>query len=318
MMAAPCKRNLVIALPRDAAEACATLEYTRDVLARAGDMVTLLHVRLADMTVKTAVPFQAVEEPLSGLADDVLLGNDEQSVAVVLQAASSLGNKASSMTLLKLRSPLRITDALMSYITSLTDGQRDNMLLIFGSHTAASDPATWRYASRTTLDVAAVSPVPVVIVRGASRATNCGRRFVVLAVDGRAPTSTLLVKWACANVLSPTDTVLLCHMPTAADDEATKQELALCDKMLLSFTAQGGKAITGHPLGSDFDVRDALVDLGQSGVAGISDGPPHLLVLAGRGPSALKRAAPLGSVCQYMLCNADCPMAVVPPLALAQ
>ena len=269
-----------------------------------------MHVRLADLTAAHRdTPVDAVEEPLSALADDVLLG-DERSTASVIAAASGMG-----ATLVKLRTPLPILYALLSYMTTLSDGAPS--MLVLGSHTAATNPQAWTFASRTTHDAAALSPLPVVIVRDAPSAG--GGRFMVVAVDGRAPTSALLVKWACANVLRPEDTILLCHKPDAAGtkDEA-KDQVQRCSQMLDAFVGSKGKAVTTHELSSEYAVQDSLVDLAQSGVPGVWDGPPHMLILASRGPGALKRAAPLGSVCDYVVRHAACSLAIVPPPALVE
>lgn len=304
-------RHLLVALPRDANEALATLNYTRDCLRKGGDVVTLVQVRLADLTAAHLhAPFAAVEEPLSALADDVLLGD----AASVITAANEVGATA----LVKLRTPLPILYALMSYLISLGDDDPRGVpaMLVMGSHTAATNPQAWTFASRTTHDAAALSPLPVVIVRDAP--STAGGRFMVVAVDGRAPSSSLLVKWACTNVLRPDDSILLCHKPDAAGILTLKDEVQRCSQMLEAFVGPKGKAITNHELSSEYAVQDALVDLAQSGVPGIWDGPPHMLILASRGPGALKRAAPLGSVCEYVVRHAQCSLAVVPPPALAQ
>jgi nucleotide-binding universal stress UspA family protein len=311
MAASARTRHLLVALPRDAAEALATLNYTRDYLRKSGDAITLVHVRLADITAAHLdAPFSAVEEPLSALADDVLLGD----AASVIAAASEAGAK----TLVKLRTPLPIFYALMSYTTCLSDDDPRGVpsLLVMGSHTAATNPQAWTFCSRTTHDAAALSPLPVVIVRDAP--STAGGRFMVVAVDGRAPSSSLLVKWACANVLRPKDTILLCHKPDAAGILALKDEVQRCGQMLEAFVGTEGKAITNHQLSSEYAVQDALVDLAQSGAPGVWDGPPHMLILSSRGPGALKRATPLGSVCAYVVRHAQCSLAVVPPPALAQ
>ena len=86
-------------------------------------------------------------------------------------------------------------------------------------------------------------------------------------------------------------------------------------KALSDFSAGGGGSATVAELATAFDARDALVDLAETGVAG-GAGPPDLLILASRGPAALKRAA-LGSVCAYVIAHAPASLCVVPPPALA-
>ncbi len=333
-------RNILVALPRDAAEAAATLSWVRGNLAREDDSTmtsfTLLHVRRADLTAAQAAPFAPVEEPVNSLLDDCLLGADEESGKAAMRAAQALGSNA---RLVKLRSSLPIIDALMAYVTQFSGADA----LVMGSHTAAKDAAAWyvherhghhpqlltcsycrRMASHTTTDVAALSPVPVFIVRSAAQAAAAAApaqapsdaRFVVIAVDGRAPSSSLLVRWATSNILRSNDTVLLCHKPTGEHEKDAAAEVDKCSAMLRDFVAPGGgTAITDAAFTSAFDVRDALVDLAQSGVAGIAGGPPSLMVLASRGPSALKRAA-LGSVSSYVVQHAACSLALVPPPAL--
>jgi nucleotide-binding universal stress UspA family protein len=179
----------------------------------------------------------------------------------------------------------------------------------------------------TTADIAALSPVPVFIVRcgGSGARAADAPRLVAIAVDGHAPATALLARWAIAHALRPSDAVLLCHakpppghMGVDAEAAAADERAATIDaaaKALSDFTAGGGGSATVAELATAFDARDALVDLAETGVAG-GAGPPDLLILASRGPAALKRAA-LGSVCAYVIAHAPASLCVVPPPALA-
>jgi len=307
-------RHVLVALPRDATEAAVTLRWVAANLSPESDAYTLLHVRQADLTAAHAAPFAPEEEPVSSLASEVFLGTEDDAVADAVEAARALGP---STRFLKLRSPMRVIDVLMAYVASLPEDHKADTLVL-GSHTAAANAQGWRAASHVSTDIAATSPIPVFLVRSKAPPPDVEppRRFVVIAVDGRKPTSTLLVRWATQHVLRPSDTVLLCHKPTG--DKAAVEEVEACADALriaTRFTEGQGTALTDSAFTSGFDVRDALVDLAQSGVAGVADGPPVLMVLASRGPAPLKRLA-LGSVCAYVVQHAACSLAVVPPPAL--
>jgi nucleotide-binding universal stress UspA family protein len=183
--------------------------------------------------------------------------------------------------------------------------------------------------------VAALSPVPVFIVRGAAleppaaaeaEGAAAGQRFVAIAVDGASPGSALLTRWAVTHALRPSDAVLLCHKapPPARDAAAAaaaEAEVRRCADLLTTYFSEqasaGGRLVDGTHFASEFDVRDALVDLSESGIAGGPPGPPALLILGSRGPAALKRLA-LGSVAAYVVRHADCALALVPPIALLE
>ncbi len=178
-------------------------------------------------------------------------------------------------------------------------------------------------ASRTSLDVALLCAVPLFIVRPGSAAAAdadaagvpARRRLVAIAVDGRAPTSALLARWARAHVLRADDDVLLCHVPPHAHpleaEAATERAAAVA-----AAAAELGPGVRVAAIASAFDARDALVDLAESGLAQAgSPEPPHLMLLASRGPAALRRAA-LGSVSAYAVAHAPCALGLVPPTAL--
>ena len=58
-------RHFLVAVPRDAAEATQTMRWATDNVLRAGDCVTLLHVRLADFSMPKArdrSPYSVVYE----------------------------------------------------------------------------------------------------------------------------------------------------------------------------------------------------------------------------------------------------------------
>jgi hypothetical protein len=128
-------RHLLVALPRDAAEAAATLAWVGEHLRREGDAFTLLHVRPADITAPSPAPFLPVDVPLDALADDCLAGDDAEGAAAATAAATALGE---DVAVVKLRSPLpRIVDALMAYIAALP-AERAASALVLGSHEAAA------------------------------------------------------------------------------------------------------------------------------------------------------------------------------------
>ena len=75
-----------------------------------------------------------------------------------------------------------------------------------------------------------------------------------------------------------------------------------------------GGAVTVRRLGPHSDVRDALVDITETGLDA-AQGPPALLVLGSRGAAArsLKRLV-LGSTADYVVRAAAAPLCIVPPL----
>jgi hypothetical protein len=128
-------RHIVVALPRDAAEAAATLAWVGEHLRREGDAFTLLHVRPADITAPSPAPFLPVDVPMDALADDCLAGDDAEGAAAATAAAKALGE---DVAVVKLRSPLaRIVDALMAYLAALP-AERAASALVLGSHEAAA------------------------------------------------------------------------------------------------------------------------------------------------------------------------------------
>ena len=239
---------------------------------------------------------------------------------IVLQAATG-GDRT---ILIKVRTPLRVVDALVEYISSLLDGDKADAL-IMGSRLSACAPEHKRNAQMygaTTDDINALVPIPVYLVRCRTQPPSTpgatSGRSVVIAVDGRTPTSLLLTKWALANALRVSDSVRLVHMPASGSipkasaeaesgTEAVEGVLSSCKAAL----TEGGVKDVRPEVRSDRleDARDALVDLSEAGDA------PELMILASRGPSALKRAT-LGSVCSYVVMHASCSLAIVPPLAL--
>ena len=105
------------------------------------------------------------------------------------------------------------------------------------------------------------------------------------------------------------------------------------------FVGSGGAVATNVLTEAEavLDARDALVDLAESGRV-------QLLIMASRGPSALKRCAAahfrfarrkasssaahltrmhyrrasMGSVCSYVIQHAQIPLVIVPPLSLVE
>ena len=220
-----------------------------------------------------------------------------------------------------------MVDALISYLSSLGEGEEASALVL-GSHLAACSPEHKRLAAAagpTSDDINALVPIPVYLVRcraqipptpGAGGPSEGGGRSVVIALDGRTPTSLLLCKWALANALRPGDCVRLVHMPSGLIPKpSAESEGGDVDGVLSACKAaleEGGVKDVRLEVLRDWleDARDALVDLSEAGDA------PALMILASRGPSALKRAT-LGSVCSYCVQHAACSLAIVPPLALA-
>jgi hypothetical protein len=152
-------RHLAVALPRDAAEAAATLRWASRLVAP-GDALTLLHVRPADVTAApsttpgAASPLAAlapVEMPLDALATETLSG-DAAAASDAAQAAQALARAAGSEPrLLKLRTELRIADALLAFLAAGDDaayGGRAPDALIIGSHEAAATPEDPRCVHR--------------------------------------------------------------------------------------------------------------------------------------------------------------------------
>jgi hypothetical protein len=132
-------RHVLIALPRDAAEAAATLRWTCAHVKRDDDdLFTLLHVRLTDFTSPAPAPLLARDEPLSALGGEFLSGTSrDEDLSAALDAAKALGPEA-KVRLVKLSSPLRVLDALVAYMEALPEAERAEALVL-GSHKAARD-----------------------------------------------------------------------------------------------------------------------------------------------------------------------------------
>ena len=144
------RRHLAVALPRDAAEAAATLRWALRLVAP-GDALTLLHVRPADVTAPPAAPgasplaaLAPQELPLDSLATDALAGGDANAARDAAQAVEQLARAGGfEPRLLKLRTELRIADALLAFLAAGDDAQhagRAPDALILGSHEAAAAP----------------------------------------------------------------------------------------------------------------------------------------------------------------------------------
>jgi hypothetical protein len=143
-------RHLVVALPRDAAEAVATLRWTLQRLAAPGDAITLLHVRPAESTAPPPPPgasplaaLAPLDLPPDALASDALAGSDAacaEAARVAAQLARACGFEP---RLLKLRTPLRIADALLAFVAAGDEAQHGGRVpdaLVLGSHEAAAAP----------------------------------------------------------------------------------------------------------------------------------------------------------------------------------
>ena len=129
-----------------------------------GDALTLLHVRPADITAAppttpgvAASPLAAlapVEMPLDALATDTLSG-DPAAASEAAQAAQALARAAGfEPRLLKLRTELRIADALLAFLAAGDDvayGGRAPDALIIGSHEAAATPEDPRCVHRGSI-----------------------------------------------------------------------------------------------------------------------------------------------------------------------
>jgi hypothetical protein len=177
-------------------------------------------------------------------------------------------------------------------------------------------------ASRTSVEVATLSPVPVFVVRragGERAAANNG--WVAVAADGRAPASALLARWAARHMARTGMAAVLVHIPPPHDareaPEAAADREAAVAEAHAALRCGGFEHVTLAPIATSFDARDTLVDLAAGGVVGGPPGPPDLLVLATRGPAPLRRAA-LGAVAAYVVQHAPCALCLVPPPALAQ
>ena len=151
-------RHVVVALPRNAAEAAATLRWTLQRLAAPGDALTLLHVRPAESTApppppgaSPLAPLAPLELPLDALPSDALAGGDA-AAAEAMQAATQLASATSFQPrLLKLRTQLRIADALLAFVAAGKDAQHGGRapdLLVLGSHEAAAAPEDPRCVPR--------------------------------------------------------------------------------------------------------------------------------------------------------------------------
>lgn len=172
-------------------------------------------------------------------------------------------------------------------------------------------------ASRTSVEVATLSPVPVYVVRRAGGARPAAENggWVAVAADGRAPASALLARWAARHVTRPRQAAVLAHVAPHGASESPEVEASL--NAAADALRSSGARVTLARVATAFDMRDALVDLAGSGVQGGPPGAPDLLVLATRGPAPLRRAA-LGAVAAYLVQHAPCALCLVPPPALAK
>ena len=136
-------RHLLVSLPRDAEDAARTMSYVAENVARTDDRVTLLHVRQADLTSATPLAYDAKEEPLGSLAEDLLIGSSDEAASTATDAAAAIQRAtgaADRVRLVKLRSPLRVIDALVAYINSLSDNKNKADALVMGSHVHSCPP----------------------------------------------------------------------------------------------------------------------------------------------------------------------------------
>ena len=122
-----------------------------------------------------------------------------------------------------------------------------------------------------------------------------------MALDGRKPDSEIIATWAINNVLSPTDSVLVCSSMSSIHSGDAAAEISRCAK-LLSDHVKGSCAFE-KKLEASEDVRDALCDFCESE-------HPTLLVM-GSGSSKLRRKI-LGSVSTYVVHHGKAPLAIVP------
>ena len=314
IMAAPAPaRRVLVAVGRDAADAARTLRWSAAHVARAGDRVSLVHVRAPEVLAAAATPVVEVAVPAATLPNAVW-GADKAAADDVAEALKMLQAAASAVDAVELRSMLRVSDAILSYIRFLPAEEKADAL-VMGSHGARYvGSALWK-VPHASLDIAAGNTAcAMFFLRGEPAELPPGTaRFVALSLDGASPASSLLTRWAIANALRPVDTVIIVNKNAAADPKVD-DEIHRCEQLLSSYLTSGGGSVATYAVPPARDVRDQLVDLSETGLDA-RVGPPELLVMGTRGESArsLKRLV-LGSTAEYVVKTSACPLCVVPPL----
>jgi hypothetical protein len=226
----PAARRVLLAFSRDAADAARTLRWARAHVVRPDDRVTLVHVRSLSLLAPAATPVVELAVPLAslpgawappGAAGEPGGGGSADALSAVDEELKALHAAAYTVDAVELRTVLRVSDALLTYLRFLPAAEKADAL-VMGSHGARYvGTALWK-VPHASLDVAAGNTVcPLFLVRvtdeAAAAAAATGARFVVIALDGAAPSSSLLTRWAIANALRPTDTVVVVNKGASGD-----------------------------------------------------------------------------------------------------
>jgi len=214
-------RRVLVAVSPDASDAARTLRWAAATAVRTGDRVSLVHVaRPPEALAAAATPLLEVALPAASLPTHIW-GRDASSgtAADVIEALKALQAAAASVDAAELRSVLRPSDALLSYVRFLPAEEKADVL-VMGSHGARYvGSAIWK-VPHASLDVAAGNTAcAMFFLRGDASAVGdaSAGRFVAIALDGAAPASTLLARWAIVNALRPNDTAVIVNQNVAAD-----------------------------------------------------------------------------------------------------
>ncbi len=248
----PAARRILIAWSTDWTDVARTLRWSLQHVLRGDDRVTLVHVRATDALLPAAVPLVEVAVPLHTLLAAWHAGDTGPSSKAVAAALEALRADAAQLDAVELRTTLRVSDALLTYLRYLPAHERASAL-VMGSHGARNVGAALWKVPHASLDVAAGNTLcPLFLARPRDEATldvaghpewaprlgggggggggqaqavpptggTTSARSVVLALDGAAPSSSLMTRWCIENALKAGDEVTVVNRCGSEHDAA--------------------------------------------------------------------------------------------------
>jgi nucleotide-binding universal stress UspA family protein len=168
-MAAPSPaRRVLVAVGPSAADAVRTLRWAAAHVARPSDRVSLVHVRVPELLAAAATPVVEIALPAHQLPSHVFgtVRKDAPpeeagpaAAAAVMDALKALQAAAGAVDAVELRSTLRVSNAILSYIRFLPAEEKADAL-VMGSHGARYIGAALWKVPHASLDIAAGALLP--------------------------------------------------------------------------------------------------------------------------------------------------------------